>query len=70
MIKDILPQVDATNLDTAIELAGAVQEVRGYGPVKHAAFEQYEVVRARLLETFRKGGSAQTQPRALASQDN
>jgi indolepyruvate ferredoxin oxidoreductase len=52
MMASVLEQVNANNLHTAVELASAAQEVRGYGPVKHAAYEQYEVTRATLLDTF------------------
>lgn len=68
MMVDVLAKLDATNLDTAIELAGAVQEVRGYGPVKHAAFEQYQVAKANLLETFRNGKPAKAEMPTLESQ--
>jgi len=52
MMTEVLDRVDADNLHTAIELAGAAQEVRGYGPVKHAAFEQYQTAKAGLLDAF------------------
>lgn len=54
MMTDVLDKVDRGNLSVAIELAGAAQEVRGYGPVKHEAFEHYQSVRADLLESFGK----------------
>lgn len=63
MMADVLDKLDATNLPVAIELAGAAQEIRGYGPVKHAAFEQYRSAKAGLLEAFgksaRRGQDAQ-----------
>jgi indolepyruvate ferredoxin oxidoreductase len=68
MMHDVLEKVDAGNLETAIELAGAVQEVRGYGPVKHAAFEQYQATKARLLETLAKGRPEESATRTLAHQ--
>lgn len=52
MMTQVLERVDATNLHAAIELAEAAQEVRGYGPVKHAAIEQYETIKADLLKAF------------------
>jgi indolepyruvate ferredoxin oxidoreductase len=72
MISEILERVDAGNLHTAIELASAAQEVRGYGPVKHAAFEQYQAVKANLLAAFAANGNAGGNVRAsaaLAKQD-
>lgn len=64
MMSGVLAKVRQDNLDTAIELAGAVQEVRGYGPVKHAAFEQYEIARAALLGNFNA-----VEPAAMATNE-
>lgn len=69
MMADVLSRLDASNLSTAIELAGAVQEVRGYGPVKHTAFEQYQTAKAGLLEKFSKGDPAATEARTLQNAD-
>ena len=65
MMARVLDRVDATNLSAAIDLAGAAQEVRGYGPVKHAAFEQYERTKAALLEQFETGKPAVVHPQSL-----
>ena len=52
MMEDVLAKVDTGSLPAAIELAGAAQEVRGYGPVKHAAFEQYQSLKTDMLAAF------------------
>ncbi|NWK95798.1 hypothetical protein DM806_08930 [Sphingobium lactosutens] len=36
----------------AIELAGAAYDVRGYGPVKDASVEEYDLHRQALLSSF------------------
>ncbi|MBB3862177.1 indolepyruvate ferredoxin oxidoreductase [Novosphingobium hassiacum] len=61
IMEEVLQGLDARNLATAIELAGAAQEVRGYGPVKHAAFEQYQKIKADLLAEFRDPAASQLQ---------
>ncbi len=66
MMTAVLDRVDATNLHTAIDLAGAAQEVRGYGPVKHEAYRQYEAVKASLLEAFDKAEAADAGARVPA----
>jgi indolepyruvate ferredoxin oxidoreductase len=53
LMEEVLETVDARNLATAIELAGAPQEVRGYGPVKHDAVEKYNAIKEDLLTAFR-----------------
>lgn len=70
MMDQVLARVDQNNLDTAIELARAVQEVRGYGPVKHAGLEQYQIVKASLLKIFAKGNSEGTEMMTIALQYN
>ncbi|MCW1384874.1 indolepyruvate ferredoxin oxidoreductase family protein [Novosphingobium sp. KCTC 2891] len=52
MIRDIVARVDQQHLHTAIELAEAAADVRGYGPVKEAAFAEYEARKASLLQDF------------------
>lgn len=72
MMTSVLDQVNASNLQAAIELAGAAQEVRGYGPVKHAAFEKYQVTVADLLAAFHNSGLAgdtKSSPAELAHQN-
>lgn len=58
MMSLVLEKLEAANLHIAIELAGAAQEIRGFGPVKHAAFEQYKRAKAGLLEAFAKAAPA------------
>lgn len=69
MMAGVLAKLDDGNLDTAIELAGAVQEVRGYGPVKHSALEQYEMVRTGLLKIFAEGKPAENKADVLTAED-
>ncbi|WP_068089054.1 indolepyruvate ferredoxin oxidoreductase family protein [Novosphingobium rosa] len=52
MMRQVLARLNQANVSMAIELAGAALEVRGYGPVKHAAFEAYEERKAELLAAF------------------
>lgn len=52
MMSDVLGKVNQTNLSAAIELAGAALEVRGYGPVKLAAYEEYKIRKVELLTAF------------------
>lgn len=69
MMDEVLNNVDARNLDTAIDLASAGQEVRGYGPVKHAAFEQYQMAKSALLAAFRAHDSKSARaPSAVAAE--
>jgi len=68
LMTDVVAKLEAKNLDTAIELAGAVQEVRGYGPVKHAAYEQYQATKAKLIEAFSNGKPDRKEAQSLADQ--
>lgn len=52
MMMGVLDRIDAGNLSIAIDIASAAQEIRGYGPVKHAAVESYENVKEKLLADF------------------
>ncbi len=63
MMSDVLDKIDQTNLPAAIEVAGAALEVRGYGPVKEAAFELYEVRKRDLLAAFENSAILQTASR-------
>lgn len=58
LIATLMAQLDPANLDVAIELAGAAGEVRGFGPVKEAAFRTYQARKAQLLAQFRSGTPA------------
>ncbi|MQP68330.1 indolepyruvate ferredoxin oxidoreductase family protein [Niveispirillum sp. SYP-B3756] len=58
MMRQVVAQLDQGRLHAAIELAGAASDVRGYGPVKHAAYEQYLANRKLLLDAFAKGPPA------------
>ncbi|TNF04548.1 MAG: indolepyruvate ferredoxin oxidoreductase family protein [Sphingomonadales bacterium] len=52
MMTGVLGKLEQKNLSAAIDLAGAALEVRGYGPVKEAAFETYEARKRDLLAAF------------------
>jgi len=52
LIRDVAARVRQDNLATAIELAGAAYDIRGYGVVKDASVEEYEAQRSALLAMF------------------
>ncbi len=52
LIREIVSRVDQRRLTTAVELAGAAYDIRGYGPVKDASVEEYERNRRDLLAAF------------------
>jgi indolepyruvate ferredoxin oxidoreductase len=49
LVEMILARVEQSNLSTAIELAGAAYDIRGYGPVKDASVEEYAARREQLI---------------------
>jgi indolepyruvate ferredoxin oxidoreductase len=63
LVMDIVERLNQDSLDTAIELAQAAGEIRGYGPVKQASLKAYETRLASLLAAFE---AVQTEPRAAA----
>jgi indolepyruvate ferredoxin oxidoreductase len=52
LVEGISGKVTADNLNTAIELAAAAQDIGGYGSVKEASVERYNAERDRLLDAF------------------
>ena len=58
MMNQVIENLTAANLAQAIELAGAATEVRGYGPIKEAAYEAYEKRKADLLASILGGHRA------------
>jgi indolepyruvate ferredoxin oxidoreductase len=58
LMSDVMAGLDQARLHLAIELAGAALEVRGYGPVKDAAFQAYEARKADLLAKLRAPAAA------------
>ena len=52
LILDIVDRVDERNLSAAIELAGAAQDIAGYGPVKDANARAYAERLPQLLAAF------------------
>ncbi|MBP6682704.1 MAG: indolepyruvate ferredoxin oxidoreductase family protein [Halioglobus sp.] len=70
LIEGILPRIDQHNLAAATELARAAAEIGGYGPVKEASVERYEIRRKQLLEAFdRIHGGAGVQALIASSAD-
>ncbi|MBL8707553.1 MAG: indolepyruvate ferredoxin oxidoreductase family protein [Rhodospirillaceae bacterium] len=61
-ISEILEQVTATTLPTAISLAELPEQIRGFGHVKEAAMERVATQRAALLTTFREGSISRPAP--------
>jgi indolepyruvate ferredoxin oxidoreductase len=58
LIERVADRLNAQNLDAAIALAQAARDIAGYGPVKHAAAQQYETRLPRLLSAFESAGLA------------
>ena len=65
-MRNVVVNVDATKMPLAIELALAAADVRGYGPVKEAAFAEYEAHKANLLAAFENGQAGMTAVEAAA----
>lgn len=63
MMTGVLDKLEQKNLSAAIDLAGAALEVRGYGPVKEAAFETYEARKRDLLAAFDGASQAEAASR-------
>jgi indolepyruvate ferredoxin oxidoreductase len=60
LIDKLVDALDQGNIDTAIELARAPAEIRGYGHVKHASVEQYRARAQTLLADFEAPRTAPT----------
>jgi len=52
LVAGLVDRLASHNIAAAIELAGAASEIRGYGPVKVASVESYEVRRDELVSLF------------------
>jgi indolepyruvate ferredoxin oxidoreductase len=52
LVLRIVDRLNENNLGIGIELAAAAAEVRGYGPVKEAAFKAYKAKLSSLLKDF------------------
>jgi indolepyruvate ferredoxin oxidoreductase len=52
LIESIVDRLTTANLGTAIDLAGAASDVRGFGPVKEASLAEYRARCAELLRTL------------------
>jgi indolepyruvate ferredoxin oxidoreductase len=57
LIEGVAERLDAANLSVAIEIAGAAAQIAGYGPVKMAAADAYEVRLRSLQQAFEAGAS-------------
>lgn len=55
LVADAGSRLTAANLDAAVELAGAVLQVRGFGPVKHAALADYARRLPGLVDALEPG---------------
>ena len=66
LIENITERLTASNLSTAIDLAGAASEVRGYGPVKEASLDEYHARCVELLRIFEAAQSVQVTEQAGA----
>lgn len=52
MIENLCSRIGEDNHEAVVALAQLPAEIRGYGPVKHAAIAKYEKDKAALLEQF------------------
>jgi len=52
LVKTVVPWVTSLNIGSAIDLLGAVDQVRGFGPVKSAAAKDYVQRTATLQRSF------------------
>jgi indolepyruvate ferredoxin oxidoreductase len=66
LITGISADLEQCNLSAGIEIAEAANDVRGYGPVKHAAFDEYRKRLAGLLPAFNGGASSASAGQAVA----
>ena len=64
LISRIAVRPHPTNLAAGIELVRAASEIRGYGPVREASIEAYELRMKTLLGAFE---AASTQPQTRAA---
>ena len=51
-IEEILPELNAQNVDIAVKIAQLPDQIRGYGPVKEKAMAEAKTMRAELLQQF------------------
>ncbi|WP_428394310.1 indolepyruvate ferredoxin oxidoreductase family protein [Lichenicoccus sp.] len=56
LINELAPRLSPANLETAITLASAPSEIRGFGPVKTLAFQSAEVRMKELRAEFERIG--------------
>ena len=59
LIYEIAETLNQDNYDTAVELARLAQDIRGFGPVKMAAFAKYDAALPKALASFRHQPIAQ-----------
>lgn len=65
LINRIVAKLDRANFETGVEIASAAQDIGGYGPVKDAAVERYELRLKALLDTFENPPQADVAPLEL-----
>jgi len=56
-VKTVLKNLNPGNLLHAIEIIELAQDVRGYGHVKEANYEQYQLRLAQQLNSYENGGA-------------
>jgi len=55
LLDDLVERLDATNYDTAVELANVPEQIRGFGHVKKVSVGRAKARKAELLTRWRKG---------------
>lgn len=64
LIEELRVHLTPANYELAVRLARIPEQIRGFGPVKHSAFEKAQRRQAELLIQFRQGRSAREPTRA------
>jgi indolepyruvate ferredoxin oxidoreductase len=62
LVREVAGRLTSVNLAAAIELVGAVMDVRGYGPVKHASLLAYRARLPELRAGFETAAAEQREP--------
>ena len=62
LVEETVARLTATNLPVAVKLLSLADMIRGFGPVKDAAIDQYSQTLRTLEARVQEGGQAQTAP--------
>jgi indolepyruvate ferredoxin oxidoreductase len=62
LVCEVASRLTKDNLSAAIQLVGAVMDVRGYGPVKHASLQAYRARLPDLRAAFEAAGAERREP--------